>query len=303
VGQVMSRWRAVGAAVRPRFPGVVLAHQVHGTTVRWHPATTDGWLIVDAVDGHATGARGLLLTVTVADCVPVYLAVPQKQVVALLHAGWRGTAGGILERGVELVKRMAFVQSPDIVMHCGVGICGECYEVGSEVLSQFSGHAETGPGHVDLRTALARRGEALGVGAAGLRSRARTAGPLGRGRVGGPPASLAEPAAEPRGGPVADCATASRMLEAWLDGDGPLGRRYMLEVSSPGVERPLRWHRHWVRFVGREVQATVAGLGRVRARIVAVPDEATVVLEPHGGAPRPVRLAGMRDARCAGAWW
>src|SRR5256884_3797063 len=56
----------------------------------------------------------------------------------------------------------------------------------------------------------------------------------------------------------------------------------MLEVSSPGLERPVRWHRHWVRFVGREVQATVAGLGRVRARIVAVPDEATVVLEPQG---------------------
>src|SRR5438094_8763151 len=67
----------------------------------------------------------------------------------------------------------------------------------------------------------------------------------------------------------------------------------MLEVSSPGLERPLRWHRHWVRFVGREVQATVAGLGRVRARIVAVPDEVTVVLEPQGGAPRPVPLAGI----------
>src|SRR2546426_12578246 len=80
VGQVMSRWRAVGAAVRSRFPRVILAHQVHGTTVQWHPAASDGWLIVDGVDGHATGARGLLLTVTVADCIPVYLAVPQKHV-------------------------------------------------------------------------------------------------------------------------------------------------------------------------------------------------------------------------------
>ncbi len=101
---------------------------------------------------------------------------------------------------------------------------------------------------------------------------------------------------------VDDCGTASRALEAWLDADGPLGRRYMLEVSSPGLERPVRWHRHWVRFVGREVQATVAGLGRVRARIVAVPDEATVVLEPQGGAPRPVPLAGIRDARLAVDW-
>src|SRR5690349_7578494 len=53
---------------------------------------------------------------------------------------------------------------------------------------------------------------------------------------------------------VEDCATASRALEAWLDADGPLGRRYILEVSSPGLERPLRWHRHWVQFGGRDVQ-------------------------------------------------
>ena len=47
-----------------------------------------------------TTAPGVLLTVTVADCVPVYLVVPGRGV-ALLHAGWRGTAGGILRAGVE----------------------------------------------------------------------------------------------------------------------------------------------------------------------------------------------------------
>jgi purine-nucleoside/S-methyl-5'-thioadenosine phosphorylase / adenosine deaminase len=164
VGQVMSRWRAVRAALHSRFPGVILAHQVHATTVQWHAAATEGWLILDGVDGHATGVRGLLLTVTVADCIPVYLAVPHKAVVALLHAGWRGTAGGILERGVELVRRAAAAPASHIVMHCGVGICGACYEVGSEVLSQFSGRAEAGPGHVDLRAVLAQQGQALGLG-------------------------------------------------------------------------------------------------------------------------------------------
>src|SRR4029077_8063297 len=146
--------------------------------------------------------------------------------------------------------------------------------------------------------------EALGLELADLRIGGTQARPLVQVRIEWPPAG---PDAQARRVTVADCATASRVLETWLDADGPLGRRYMLEVSSPGVERPLRWHRHWVRFVGREVQATVAGggrgrgtvggLGRVRARIVAVPDEATVVLEPQGGAPRPVPLAGIRDAR------
>src|SRR3989441_11570381 len=91
VGQVMTRWRALRAAFRPAFPGVVLSHQIHGTAVQWHRAGQDGWLILDGVDGHATRASGVLLTITVADCIPVYLVVPHKQVVALLHAGWRGT--------------------------------------------------------------------------------------------------------------------------------------------------------------------------------------------------------------------
>ena len=162
VGQVMTRWRAARAAFGTRFPGLILAHQVHGTTVQCHPQSLDGWLILDGVDGHATGARGLLLTITVADCIPVYLTVPGKQIVGLLHAGWRGTAGGILERGVELVKRQASTRAAEIVMHCGVGICGSCYEVGSEVLERLA-PAEGGAGHVDLRARLARQAAELGV--------------------------------------------------------------------------------------------------------------------------------------------
>jgi ribosome maturation factor RimP len=72
-----------------------------------------------------------------------------------------------------------------------------------------------------------------------------------------------------------------------------------LEVSSPGIERPVRWHRHWVQFVGRDVNVKLAGMGRVRARIVAVPDENTVVLAPQGGAERAYRLEEARDARLA----
>jgi ribosome maturation factor RimP len=105
----------------------------------------------------------------------------------------------------------------------------------------------------------------------------------------------------PRNVTVEDCSRVSRALEQWLDADGGrlLGTRYVLEVSSPGIERPVRWHRHWVRFVGRDVNVKLAGLGRVRARIVAVPSEGIVVLQPQGGAEREYRLAEVRDARLA----
>jgi ribosome maturation factor RimP len=101
---------------------------------------------------------------------------------------------------------------------------------------------------------------------------------------------------------VEDCARASRALEAWLDQGGPLGPRYQLEVSSPGMERPLKWHRHWVRFVGRDITAKLEGLGRVRAKIEAVPDESTVVLRPQGHEPVTVLLSAVRDARLAVEW-
>jgi ribosome maturation factor RimP len=138
----------------------------------------------------------------------------------------------------------------------------------------------------------------LGLDLADLRIGGTPQRPLVQVRIEWPPSDPARPVA------VDDCAQASRMLEAWLDAEGVLGHRYILEVSSPGLDRPLRWPRHWARFVGREVQATVAGWGRVRARIVAMPDEGTVVLEPTDGrgGPRTVKLADVRDARLAVDW-
>ena len=169
VGQVMTRWRALRTAFQPAFPALVLAHQVHGAALAWQRRATEGWLLLDGIDGHATGTPGLLLTVTVADCIPVYLVAPHKGVIALLHAGWRGTAAHILERGVALLKGTAFARVQDIVMHCGVGICGSCYEVGSEVVAALgvaaptTGATPAGPVRLDLRAVLVAQAQALGL--------------------------------------------------------------------------------------------------------------------------------------------
>ena len=160
VGQVIGRWRAFRAAFDTRFPAVVLSHQVHGTALQWHEPLPEGWLILDGIDGHATNEPGVLLTITVADCIPVYLAVPSKGALALVHAGWRGTAGGILQRAVDLLTSRGFARASDIVVHCGVGICGECYEVGSEVADRFGRPGST---HLDLRGILAQQAHGLGI--------------------------------------------------------------------------------------------------------------------------------------------
>lgn len=164
----MSRWRAFRSEL-PQFGTVVLSHQVHRTRVLQHRSPSSGWLQLEGADGHVTDTPGVLLTITVADCIPVYLAVAGQngsaRAVGLLHAGWRGTAGGILEQGVGLLCSITSASPANIVMHCGPGICGPCYEVGSEVMTGCGLAAEgPGPWHVDLREQLAGQARRLGVG-------------------------------------------------------------------------------------------------------------------------------------------
>jgi len=162
VGEVMQRWRGFRRTLAA-FDSVSLGLQVHGVVVEM-VGPGRGWTLVDGVDGWVTTAPGVLLTVTVADCIPVYLAVPGRGI-ALLHAGWRGTAGDILGAGLTRLLTVTGVAATDVIMHCGVGICGACYEVGSEVMTGCGVPAKgPGPWHLDLRERLVRRAEGLGIG-------------------------------------------------------------------------------------------------------------------------------------------
>jgi YfiH family protein len=162
VDAAMGRWRTLRTHF-VEFPAHVMAHQVHGNTVLWHEHV-DGWVIHDGADGHATAAEGVLLLITVADCVPVYLVAPAHGVIGLLHAGWRGVASGILERGVALMAARSGATPAELVMHTGVAIAGNHYEVGAEVMAAV-GKPRTGAGpwHLDLRDLLGEQARALGI--------------------------------------------------------------------------------------------------------------------------------------------
>ena len=110
---------------------------------------------------------------------------------------------------------------------------------------------------------------------------------------------------------VDDCARASRAIEARLDEASYAGARYVLEVSSPGVERPLRNAADWRRFVGREAVVTSdavrdgpdAGSREVRITAVEGGDgEEVIVAEDGGGRSVRIPLAAVRKARLAFNW-
>ncbi len=164
-GEVQARWEALSGALD--MQGVVHARQVHGRRVHLHGDPHDGVRLASPADGHATRARGLLLTVGTADCVPVFLVEPAVRWVAMIHAGWRGVAAGILEAAVDLFVRRVGVSPEGLHLHLGPAICGACYEVGPEVHGALGLPVPGGPTPVDLRAVLARR--ALGAGVRGAR--------------------------------------------------------------------------------------------------------------------------------------
>jgi ribosome maturation factor RimP len=106
---------------------------------------------------------------------------------------------------------------------------------------------------------------------------------------------------------VDDCARVSRVLEVRLDAAPELtGNRYVLEVSSPGMERRLRNAADWRRFAGRDASllSDAAG-GRVTGQIVGVEEEGgqeIAVLRDTAGGEIRLPLAGVREARLVFHW-
>jgi YfiH family protein len=162
VGAVTQRWDALHAHVAAggveRF---ATARQVHGADVITHVPGWRGWLRGPAADGHLALERGTACAVTVADCVPVYVAHPSGAV-ALLHSGWRGTTARILERAVRALAAHGRAAG-DLRVLLGPAICGDCYEVSPDVYAQLTGRTVDRPTTVDLRGVIAAHARALGV--------------------------------------------------------------------------------------------------------------------------------------------
>ena len=168
------RWEKMARAFDMRR--IVHSRQVHGCTVHSHvPQTGENappgenapsrgsLTVVEDGDGHVTASPGILLSVTVADCVPISLVDPRTRSVGLLHGGWRGVACGILDAGVRALARRYGSRPHDLHLHMGPSICGTCYEVGPEVHSALGLRVPEHPAPVDLRTLLGAQAVDLGV--------------------------------------------------------------------------------------------------------------------------------------------
>jgi YfiH family protein len=162
IHDVMARWDAVrGHAAASGVRRLATAAQVHGARVLVHIEGWEGWLRELEADGHFAAARGTAMAVSIADCVPVFLAHPSGAA-ALLHSGWRGTAARIVEKGIATFTHRGLPAS-ELRMHLGPAICGDCYEVSPEVFQKLTGQQVPKPRTIDLRARIADHACAAGV--------------------------------------------------------------------------------------------------------------------------------------------
>lgn len=152
------RWHDLQRSLGPGPAGLVSALQVHGEEVATHRDTWEGWRRIEGVDAHIVTAPRGAAAVTIADCIPVFVA-HQSGVVAIVHAGWRGTAARLLQRVISELP----APSSELVIHLGPGICGRCYEVGPDVYERLTGWQTIRNRHVDLRALLAEQAKQAGV--------------------------------------------------------------------------------------------------------------------------------------------
>jgi purine-nucleoside/S-methyl-5'-thioadenosine phosphorylase / adenosine deaminase len=152
-GSVVENRRRLAAAFGFEPDQIVYARQIHGTRLIDHRMESPAGPV--EADGHVLGKPGAAALVFVADCLPVALAGSGG--VAMVHAGWRGLASGIIAAGAKAVGATAAAIGP------GIGPC--CYEVGDEVLAAFAelGEEVADGRMLDLPEVARRRLAAAGV--------------------------------------------------------------------------------------------------------------------------------------------
>jgi YfiH family protein len=180
--------RALRTNLEPAPGCLIIPIQKHASVVRqvgWKdcegipvesdaPATTDGPMASGGpvtCDGLVTAEGGVMIAISVADCIPLFALDTGGAAIGLAHCGWRGIASGIVEEFAGCVGGLAS-RPANVVYLIGasIGVC--CYDVRSDFLAHFSDEEveafSTTTGHrtcFDLKPLLASRLIRSGVGA------------------------------------------------------------------------------------------------------------------------------------------
>lgn len=148
---------------------VAVADLVHGTAVAVLSGENAGGGVVPATDALVTAEKNLFLSVTVADCLPVFFYDPVAEAIGIAHAGWRGIVSGVLRQTVASLRDCG-AHTENISVAIGPGIQKCHFEIGTDIFPQFASFEKyitrkNGKIFVDLQGIAREQLENLGISA------------------------------------------------------------------------------------------------------------------------------------------
>jgi YfiH family protein len=153
--RVVANRQGVARAFGTDLDHLIVAEQVHGNQVCVVDEQHRGRgtrQMNDAISGTdilITTSTDVVLVMMVADCVPIALVDPSARVLAAVHAGWRGTAAGVVGRALQTMTAMG-AQTERIVAYLGPAVSPDIYQVDSQVLNGLSAAVAPEPLQTDV---------------------------------------------------------------------------------------------------------------------------------------------------------
>jgi len=123
--------------------------------------------IINQTDALITKKKNIFLSISVADCIPVFFYESQAKIIGLAHAGWRGIAGGVIENTMKKITELGgMAENLKIALGPGINKCH--FEVGEEVVDKFKNYKEyifkkDKKYFIDLRGIIKKKLNKLGV--------------------------------------------------------------------------------------------------------------------------------------------
>ncbi|KKP93036.1 MAG: hypothetical protein US25_C0030G0006 [Candidatus Moranbacteria bacterium GW2011_GWE1_36_7] len=118
---------------------IIAAEIVHGNKVEIVNEASPGMVL--GVDGLIAKSNNVFLSVTIADCIPVYFYEPRQKIIAIVHCGWRGIIDGVIENAMSKILELGS-KAEDVNVAMGPGINACHFEIRDDVLEKFSNYSE-----------------------------------------------------------------------------------------------------------------------------------------------------------------
>jgi len=117
--------------------GVISADLVHGNNIVI--IEDDSLNVIKDTDGLVTSSKNISLSVTVSDCIPIFFFDPEKNIIAIAHAGWRGIVNDIIIKTIKKIKKLGSKEE-NIKVAVGPGINSCHFEIKEDVLNEFDNY-------------------------------------------------------------------------------------------------------------------------------------------------------------------